>query len=229
MTQFSAWRPLNRDLWNEPSIISNRAEPLGAVCVTYVVTARLCQSNPKEPQLCSTHNVSGITSPKYHFHDDTAGLAELLAFRHHFKMMTTVLFGWIHDGSLNFITFKPQHVLSILILLLPLFLLLMDGGCRKQQKKKITAQSCKVTDRFLSAEAQAEASLPCSSAANGEATYTPRKLSPCKGEYKSPPPQVAHWSVTGRRNKAKGDARKKPRRERQKGASRQWNVASHST
>lgn len=157
--------------------------------MTYVVTARLCQSNPKEPQLCSTHNVSGITSPKYHFHDDTANLAELLAFRHHFKMMTTLLFGWIHDGSLNFITFKPQHVLSIFILLLPLFLLFYFTitGWRKQQKKKITAQSCKVTDRFLSVEARAKASLPCSSAANGEATHTPRKLSPCKGEYKSHP------------------------------------------
>lgn len=112
-----------------------------------------CEAVPVQPQLWSIENASDITAPKYHFHDDTAELAELLAFQHHFKMMTTVFCCWIQDGRRNFITFKPQHVLSIFILLLPHFLLLYfqsrDGANHKRRRKKITAQTWKVTDRFL--------------------------------------------------------------------------------
>lgn len=50
--------------------------------------ARLHQSNPKAPQLCSFQKVSDVTAAKYRYHDDTAEPAELAALWHHSKMMT---------------------------------------------------------------------------------------------------------------------------------------------
>lgn len=103
--------------------------------------ASLCQSNPKVPQLCSIENVFDVTSPKYHFHDDTRELAGLKAFRHQFKMVTTG-FCWIQDGNGNFITSKPKHGLFTFLFLLCHFclfsgsLLLPNMGWHKQQKKK---------------------------------------------------------------------------------------------
>lgn len=120
---FGAKCPLNQDLWNEQGIISNRVELLGAIRVMYV-----CASSPQSASTLQH-------SPKYYFHDDTAELAQLFAFRHHFKMMPTVFLCWIEDGSLNFITIKPQRVLSIFTLLLPLFFVLLSGW-RKQRKTK---------------------------------------------------------------------------------------------
>lgn len=169
-------------------IVWNCWEPF-VWCMSYwalTKAARLCQSNPKVPQLCSIQNVSDITSPKNHFHDDTAELAELLAFRHHFKMMTTVFLldsGWKSEFHHVQTTACTVHFYSASAT----FSFVLLSITQTTKEEKITAQSWKATDRFLSAEARVEASLPCSCAANGEATHTSRKLSPCKGEHKSPP------------------------------------------
>lgn len=97
---------------------------------------------------------------------------------------------------------------------------LWDGINNK--RRKITVHLYKVTDRSLP-EARVAPVLQT------EKPLThPASCHHAKGST-NPPPQVAHWSMTGGRDEAMGDARKKPRRKRQKGASRQWNVASHST
>lgn len=191
--------------------------------------ASLCQSNPKVLQLCSIENVFDVTSPKHHFHDDPRELAELKAFQHQFKMVST-RFCCIQDGNGNFITSKPKHGLFRFLFLLCHFCLfvcfpvhsysqLWDGT---NNKRKITVHSWKVTDRILP-EARVAPVLQT------EKPLThPASCHHAKGST-NPPPQVAHWSMTGGGHEAMGDARKKPRRKRQKGASRQWNVASHST
>lgn len=215
---FGAKCPLNQDLWNEQGIISNRVELLGAIRVMYV-----CASSPQSASTLQH-------SPKYYFHDDTAELAQLFAFRHHFKMMPTVFLCWIEDGSLNFITIKPQRALSIFTLLLPLFFVLLSGW-RKQRKTKnhgsvleshwsipLSGSLCRSIAPLLLCRKRRSYS------------HIPQAVTMQRGA-QSPPatPQVAHWSMTGGRDEAMGDAWKKPRRKRQKGASRQWNVASHST
>lgn len=148
--------------------------------------------------------------------------------------MVTTGFCWIQDGNGNFITSKPKRVLFTFLFLLCHFCLfvcfpvrsysqLWDGTNNK--RRKITVHSWKVTDRFLP-EARVAPALQM------EKPLThPASCHHAKGSTNTPPPplQVAHWSMTGGRDEAMGDARKKPRRKRQKGASRQWNVASHST
>lgn len=145
--------------------------------------------------------------------------------------MVTTHFSWIQDGNGNFIISKPKPVLFTFLFLLCHFCLfvcvpvhsysqLWDGTNNKT--RKIPVHSWIVTDW----------SLPVARVALVLQTEKPlTHPASCHHAMGStnPPPQVAHWSMTGGRDEAMGDARKKPRRKRQKGASRQWNVASHST
>lgn len=77
--------------------------------------AKLCQFNPNVPQWSGVQRVFDITSPEYHFHDDTVELAKLLAFLYQFKDGDNPVFIRFRLGILNFIT---SHGF---IFILPLF------------------------------------------------------------------------------------------------------------
>lgn len=181
--------------------------------------ARLCQSSPKVPQLCSVQNISDITSPKYHFHDDTTELAELLAFQHHFKMTTGFFVAfrmevWISSHS-NHSMYGPffcfWHFFSRSTFnyrtaqtkdekaRLSLEKSLIDSSLRKPETKLRRLALVLQTEKLLT---------------------HPASCHQAKGSTNPPlrwPTEA--WQAAGIRRW--GDARKKPGRKRQKEASRQ--------
>lgn len=185
-------------------------------CMSYwalTKAARLCQSNPKVPQLCSIQNVSDITSPKNHFHDDTAELAEFLAFRHHFKMMTIVFLldsgmeVWISSHS-N----QSMHCPFLFCFCHFFFCSTFNYANNKRGKKSRLSLEKPLIDSSQRKPEPKHRSLALVLQTEKLLTH-PASCHHAKGST-NPPPQVAHWSMTGSRDKAMGGCKKKSQEER---------------